>query len=169
MKKVLPFVFPAIALLIIMFLAYRWYSLRTQRTPEISRFGEGVEIENLSNDEQSSVLRGVGDYKKVTLSAEDEKATATGEVRYETSDDKVKFSVVANLPKPTKGSYQVWLKQVDGEVIKPAFSLQLLKGGYIGSAALDVDALPFEVVITQEETTDSTPEHVLLRGVVPAN
>jgi hypothetical protein len=163
MKKVLPFVFPALAVLIILFLGYRWYNLRTARTPEISKFGEGVEIEDLTAAEQDSVRRGVGDFKSVTLRGEGE---TLGTVRYEIKDGKVRFSVTAMLPELTAGQYQVWLKQVGGEGIKPAFVLEDSKSGYMGSAAIDESSLPFEIVVSKEQRPDSTMEEVLLRGTI---
>jgi hypothetical protein len=52
MKKILPFVFPLIALLIVLFLALRWYNAKTTR-PEgkLTDFGEGMKIEDLTLDQ----------------------------------------------------------------------------------------------------------------------
>ena len=48
MKKLLPFVFPLVAVLVIIFLVFRWYRLNTTPQGDISQFGEGIEIENLA-------------------------------------------------------------------------------------------------------------------------
>lgn len=163
MKKLLPFVFPVAALLLVAFLAFRWYGQRTKPTGEITPFGEGVEIEDLSTAEQDKVMKGVGDYKTVTLTGSGE---AMGTVRYEVADGKVRFSVSADLPEITAGKYQVWLKATDSEAIRKAFVLEDSKSGFMGSAAISDETLPFEVLVTRELSDDNTPEDVVLRGVV---
>lgn len=163
MKKALPFVFPVAALLLVAFLAFRWYGQRTQPTGEISEFGEGVEIEELSGAELDKVMKGAGDYKTVTLEGS---AEAMGTVRYEVEDGKVRFSVSADLPTITAGQYQVWLKATDSEAIRKAFVLEDSKSGFMGSAAISEETLPFEVLVTREMSDDNTPEDVVLRGVL---
>lgn len=167
MKRVLPFVFPAAALLIVAFLAFRWYGQRTAQSDIASKLDEGVQIEELSETERSSVMRGAGDYKSVNLeSAEPLDQPGVGQVRYEIADGKVKFSVFGTLPELEQGHYQVWLKDVNSEVVKKAFVLEYTKSGYTGSAAISQDVLPFEVLVTREMTDDDTPEDVVLRGVI---
>jgi len=164
MKKLYPYIFPAIALLLVLFLAFRWYNLRTARDGEISPFGEGVEIENLSETELEEVLKGAGDYTTVDLIGNGE---ATGEVRYEVKEDKVLFSVTAALAEATDSAYQVWLQPVDGNGYKKAFVLDYGKVGYFGSASVSSEALPFNVVISKEfNTVDSEVEEVLLEGMI---
>jgi hypothetical protein len=135
MKKVLPFIFPLTALVVVLVLAFRWYAMNTpERSENEAIFGEGVQIEDLSDEDQAQVIRGTGDYKSVPLTGND---NADGQVRYELKDGKVRFSVMADLPKPMMGQYQVWLsKGTGGQTIK-AFALEDGKGGYICSAALD--------------------------------
>jgi len=159
MKKYLPFVFPLVALLVVMFLAYNWYTMRTNRPGQVSTFGEGVEIEDLTG--KDSVLKGSSDYKKVTLLGDTE---ATGEIRYEIKDGKVRFSVIADLPELTAGEYQVWLKDVNSEAVRKAFVLEMSKGGYMGSAAIDESTLPFEVVVSKEVRPDAMVEQVILKA-----
>jgi hypothetical protein len=163
MKKVLPFIFPVAALLLVAFLAFRWYGQRTEKTGEITEFGEGVEIQELSNAELDKVMKGSGDYKTVNLEGSEE---AVGTVRYEIADGKVRFSVNADLPALTSGMYQVWLKATDSDAIRKAFTLEDSKSGYMGSAAISEETLPFEVVITREMSDDNTPEQTVLRGVI---
>jgi hypothetical protein len=160
MKKVLPYIFPAIALVIVLFLGYRWYTGQT-KPGQINNTGEGIEIEDLSSTDQSSMLRGAGDYKTVQLQGEGEVA---GSIRYEVKDGKVRFSVMAFLPELTEGSYEVWLKRDADTNPSKAFTLEAGKGGYIGSASIDESNLPFEVIITKELRPDLTMEQVVLRG-----
>lgn len=166
MKKFLPFVFPAIATVIVLLLAWRWFSLRTQKDDTSAPFAEGVEIENLSQSEVSDSLTGVGDYETVDMVAEDE--SSMGDIRYEIKDGRVTLSVMANLPELEEGVYQVWFKEIDGEALRRAFTLEMSKGGYLGSAAISESVLPFEVLVSREMVTDDIVEQVLLRGTVTA-
>ena len=50
MKKYTPYIFPLVVLSVVFLLVFRWYSMRTDRL-ETDLFAEGVEIENLSEDE----------------------------------------------------------------------------------------------------------------------
>lgn len=163
MKKFYPFILPTIALAIVAALAFRWYNLRTQRDGEITPFGEGVEIENLSEVEAERVMKGVGDFETAPLSGTGE---VQGQVRYELKDDKVNFSVNADLPELEEGQYQVWLQDVEGTSRSKAFVLKMGKGGYMGSAALDASKRPFEVVVSMEKTDDSVIEEEILKGMV---
>lgn len=149
LQKLLPYVFPAVVLLIVIILAYRWYNVRTQRDGKVSPFAETVSIENLSQDDAKRILRGVGDLKTAKLEGTGENG---GEVRYEIKDGKVRFSVMAELATLKTGSYQVWVKEVGSEAKKQAFVLEAGKGGYIGSASVSEATLPFEVVVTTGET-----------------
>jgi hypothetical protein len=164
MKRYLPFVFPAIAIIILLVLGYRWFSLQTDRAGTISQFGEGVEIEDLNNNASaSSMIRGSKDYKSVDLQGEGE---AMGQVRYENKEGKVTFMVTANLPELTAGEYQVWLKSPTSEEVKKAFVLEMNKGGYTGTGAVSAELLPFEVIVSEETRPDMTLEKVLLRGTI---
>ncbi len=184
MKRYTPYIFPAIVFVIVIFLIWRWYGLRAERAAQRLDFGEGVQIENLTDSERDAVKNGVGDVQTVELerpqpsettgdaseSAETEEAMkqATGVFRYEVQNNRVVFSVIAELPKPTEGRYQVWLKSTESETVKKAFVLEQGKGGYEGSAAVSAELLPFEVVVSKEMTDDATVEEVVLRGLVQA-
>jgi hypothetical protein len=163
MKKALPFVFPVAALVLVAFLAFRWYGQQTTRTGEISEFGEGIAIEELSNSELDSVIKGTGDYKTVALEGGED---VLGGIRYEIADGKVRFSVSASLPELETGMYQVWLKATDSEAIKKAFRLEYAKGGFMGSAAISEETVPFEVLVSREMSDDDTLEEIVLRGVI---
>lgn len=164
MKKYTPYIFPLVVLSVVFLLVFRWYSMRTQRL-EPDTFAEGVEIENLSEDELVNSINGVGDYEVVDLTASEEEAQ--GEIRYEIVDEKVRFSVMANLPESDM-SYHVWLKEVDGDAIREVFTLEPGKGGYIGSAALPSELLPFEVIVTEGSDGVDAAETNVLRGVIQA-
>jgi hypothetical protein len=164
MKKFLPFVFPVAALLIVVWLAFSWWKGQTpDKTGDIATFGEGEEIEELTDAERSAVMKGSGDYKSVKLEGSD---NALGQVRYEIADGKIKFSVSADLPELQAGFYQVWLKATDSEAVRKAFRLEDNKGGYTNSAAITQEALPFDVVVTRELVDDDKPEDVVLQGRV---
>lgn len=175
MKRFLPFIFPAAALLVILFLIYRWYSHNTAGIGQISEFAEGIEIEELSDDEQSSVIKGLGDISTVTLEAvsqtegdQEAMSSMSGQVRYEITDGKVRFSVTAMLPELETGFYQVWLKAVDSDAVRRAFRLELSKAGYIGSAAISEDTLPFEVIVSREISDVNAPSNTVLKGLLQA-
>lgn len=164
MKKYTPYIFPLVVLSVVFLLVFRWYSMRTQRL-EPDTFAEGIEIENLSEDEMANSINGVGDYQEVNLTSSDE--NSQGEIRYEIKDDKVRFSVMANLPESDQ-EYKVWLKEVDGDAIREGFVLIPGKGGYVGSAALPAELLPFEVIVSEEANAEDVSESSVLNGVIQA-
>ena len=163
MKKLYPYIFPAIAFLFVLFLLFRWYNLRTQREGLTSLLSDGVEIENLDPQEANGFLKGTKDYKTETLEGEE---TNLGEIRYEVKDGKVLFSVSAVLPELTAGHYQVWLKDVDSDGKRKAMILEYGNGGYMGSAAINADTLPFEVIVSKEMESDDQLEEILLKGMI---
>ena len=162
MKKYTPYIFPLVVLSVVFLLVFRWYGMRTQRL-EQDLFAEGVEIENLSEGELVKSINGVGDYDSVELSSESE--DSRGVIRYEIKDDKVGFSVMANLPESDE-DYRVWLKEVDGEAMREVFTLVEGKGGYVGSAALPSALLPFEVIVSEEIDAMDVMETNILKGVI---
>lgn len=163
MKKVLPFVFPLAALLIVIFLAFRWYSMRNPQG-QVGPVNEGVSIENLTQEQRERVLRGTADSKTVIFQPLDEKSVASGDIRYDIQDGQVLFSVDADLPPLNSGAYQVWLKS--GQKMSPAFTLVLSKGGYMGSASVKAETLPVEVTISKEINQDQTMEEAILKGSI---
>ncbi len=164
LKQFLPFIFPSAAIVLVVILAFRWYRLRNDQIGKISEFAQGVEIEDLTEAERNSTLSSVKDVETIELQSDDE--AIMGEVRYEFSDDKVKFSVTTTLPQEDVAEYQVWLKEIDGQAVRKAFALAMLKGGYSGSAAISTETLPFEVVVSKEMVDDNLMEQILLRGVL---
>lgn len=162
-KEFLPFVFPTAAIILVVVLATRWYRLRNEQLGKISEFAQGVEIEDLTGTEKDIVLNGVKDIQTLKLKGDE---TLMGEVRYEFDENKIKFSVTASLPEVEKAQYQVWLKEVNGKAIRKAFILNMLKGGYAGSAAISDETLPFEIVVSKEMVDDNLMEQVILRGIL---
>lgn len=172
MKKYAPYIFPAIVVVVMGLLVYRWYANRPAPTADI--FSEGVEIENLSQEERAQALSSASDYLSSQLTPtpaamEDAelKEMAEGTVRYEIDGDRVRFGVIANLPE-SEEAYQVWLREVAGETTRLAFELEMGKGGYVGSAALSSELLPFEVLITRQ-TVEPTAENILFTAVIEQN
>lgn len=164
MKKLLPFIFPLTSLAIVMFLAFRWYSNRTDRG-NITPFAENVALEELTSEESSMALRGVGDFETVEMESEED-SEETGKVRYEVKDGKVKFSVTANLENSQEENYQVWLKDPNSDAVRKAFTLEYIKGGMSGTAAISSETLPFEVIVSKDSSEAQEPSDVLLKGLV---
>ncbi len=163
MKKFLPFVFPFIALVIVLFLAVRWYNSKTTHSQEkIAEFGDNIKIEEVTPTNQNNLRQMAKDVKKIELKGDN----TQGEMRYEVRDGKLEFTINADLPELSKGVYQVWLKQVNGDAKKKAFVLMFTKGGYTGSASVSIDALPFEIVISKEMQNDNVMETVIMKGSI---
>lgn len=167
MKKYVPFIFPAVALVIVLFLGYRWYVAQTTKPDgQISANGEGVKIENLSTDEANKMQGSQAkDLPSVELKSS-EGTEGAGQVRYELKNDKVYFSVNGDLPVLKEGKYQVWLRQGSSDTKTKAFVLKESKSGYMGSAAFPSNMLPLEVVVSKEMTDDDQMETVVLTGTI---
>ena len=163
MKKYAPFVLPFITLVVLFVLVFRWYQNNAKPTlPTIN--GEGVSIENLSAS-QAATLRGVGDFKTVTLE-KSEGATASGVIRYDVTDEGVEFSVIVedtSMSEESEALYKVWVKSPQDGAAKEAFVLEMAKGGFVGSALLPKDVLPIEILVGL-----TTPEEAILKGTIPA-
>ncbi len=178
MKKYSPYLLPLIVLSVVFFLVFRWYNERSERLQN-DLFGEGIQIENLSEEELQDTLGGTANLRTVELEPaapevdEDgegdtaqEAAFADGVIRYESLEDRVRFSVIATLPM-TGESYQVFLREVDTDNVRFAFTLTPRKGGFIGTASIPQSNLPVEVLVTRGGT--SQPGAVLLRGTLEAD
>ena len=163
MKKLSPYIFPAIVLGLVFLLVFRWYTMRTDRV-ESGLLSEGVIIENLSEDEVQA-LDSVADFQAAEMVSTSEDATGT--VKYEVKDDKVTFTVAAVLPEE-ETEYQVWLQEVDSETTRHAFDLEMKKGGYIGSAAFSADLLPLKVVVRNGANLTGDGAGVLLETTIEA-
>ncbi len=168
LKKLLPFIFPTAAIVLVIILGVRWYRLRQDRTGQISEFAEGIEIEDLTDEATEQPLNEADDLASQEMTNETDDETVMGQIRYELDEERIRFSVYANLPETTD-TYQVWLQDLTGESQRPAFTLARLKGGYLGSAAISAETLPFEVMVTKETTLDNQMEEVMLRGILTAS
>jgi hypothetical protein len=167
MKKYLPYVFPAIAVLIVIGLAFRWYSLRNVTDDgEVSDFGQSISIEQQTDEEAQDALSRVEDLESTQLEPQQEDFPGMAEVRYEVVDGSVPFTVFGNLP-DTEGTYQVWIGETEGEGIEKALELEPGKAGYTASATVTAEQLPFDIVISEEmNPADTTPENIVLRGTI---
>ena len=162
-KKYTPFIIPTISLLLVLFLAFRWYNLRTQRDADL-RLDE-VKIDNLPAEEAAIVV-GSPEASTINLEPKDEELVS-GQIRYHLANDRVLFNVVAELPYDDSVAYQVWLSPKDKETFSRGFVLSYGKGGYTGSASVSQDQLPLELIITKEiDATDDLEGEELLRGVI---
>ena len=163
MKKIYPYILPALALLIVFILTIRWYAERTADKGQVGQFGEGVEVESIDPEDLDDFLSGVNEMETITMEGSDD--LSTGEIRYEIRDDKIYFSVNALLESPESGHYQVWLRSLDGTDQLKAFELSYGKAGYFGSAAVVTEILPFEVLVAHQDNGDDIGE-VLFSAVV---
>jgi len=172
LKKYAPYIFPLLVFLLVFFLIFRWFQLRSERANNELNFSEGIQIENLSEDEQISILRGAGDFDTVELApeeAEESDETMTipeisGLIRYEIVDGKVRFSVIVTADQ--EAAYYVWLHDADTNELSPAFALEAGKGGWVGTAAINTDLLPVEVVVSTSNDKNSVLDSVILRGML---
>jgi hypothetical protein len=158
-KKFAPYALPLLAILFVLFMFVRWYKAKTDANPE-GMINSNLQVESLTQEQEESIIRGTTDYKTVALTSEGE---ASGELRYQMIDDKLFFTVTANLP-DSQEAYAVWLKELDGSSKKRVFNLDYSKAGYIGSAAVPADILPVEVVVS--EASDLMLEDAVLRGII---
>jgi hypothetical protein len=170
MKKFLPFIFPVIAIIIVIFLAFRWYSSRvTDKVTDIFiADDEGVIIENLTQSESDKLRKiasGIGDFKTADLMGESE---IQGKVRYEIKDNKAYLSIFANLPiyEEDEISYQSWVKSNNQDSWEKAEFLNFTKGGHIANLVVSQNKLPLEIAISKEMVNDNNIEEVLLKGIV---
>ncbi len=162
LKKYYPFIIPAISLFLVLFLAFRWYNLRIQRDNDLDT--DGVDIEDLT--EEDEIVIGTPDATTVTLEPEEEEP-ASGQVRYRLTDDRLLFSVAADLPKEEAALYQTWVSTDEQEAFQKAFTLEYSKGGYTGSASVSQDQLPLEIVVSRQSDPEVEEiERELLRGVI---
>ncbi len=169
MKKYTPYIFPLIVVIIVFFLVYRWYSVRTERDTQQADVGEGIQIENLTPEQLQSMSQGSRDLESTTMEpgTPDAEAAGIGTIRYEVVDGKVNFSVLANLP-DSETPYTVWVRSKDGTDLTQAFTLSMGKGGYMGTAAVPEDLLPLEVIVSQATSKDAVMDSVVLKGMIEA-
>lgn len=145
MKKFLPYILPALAVILVVVFAVRWYKNRTATPLDAPEVSAGAEIEELSVSELESLenmSRGLGKYESTKLASDQADTNSTGEVRFEKKDNKVYFTVTANLPEIVAGNYQLWLKTAGSDQFVPSKPLTLGKAGLIAATALAQENLP---------------------------
>lgn len=170
MKKYTPYIFPLIVIVIVFFLVYRWYSLRTQRGNTAADLNSDIQIENLSPEQLSSVLRGTEDVNTTQLepaTTGEAAPVGRGSIRYVIENGRVNFSVSADLP-DSDTAYRVWIRSQNGTDLTEAFMLETSKGGYTGSASIPQDKLPVEVIVSTAAQESEVLTTVLLRGNIAA-
>jgi hypothetical protein len=158
-KKIIPYIFPLLALAFVVFMFVRWYSTRVAEQGN-GLLSSDLEITDLTQEEEESIIQGTTDFSTVEMMAVGE---ASGEIRYQLADDKLNFTVTANLPDSNE-AFAVWLKEIEGDAKKKVFTLSYSKAGFIGSASVPAEVLPVEVVVSTE--SDLLLEDALLRGVI---
>ncbi len=162
LKQYYPFIVPTISLLLVLFLAFRWYNLRTQR--EMDADITDVEIETLTQEELQ-IVQGTEDVSTVELEPEPEEPVV-GQVRYRVEDERVLITVSADLPELDDSYYQVWLAAEERQP-QQAFRLQSTKAGHLGSASIPTDRLPLEVIVTdQTGVGEDEVGRQILRGMI---
>lgn len=171
MKKLTPYIFPLVVILIVFFLVYRWFVIRTEKGIDPSSMNEGIQIEDLSSEKASSLLRGSNDLESTPLTPDDataqEDVVGTGTIRYEVVEGKVNFSVIADLPENETG-YQVWIRTQDKDNLTLATQLEAAKGGYMSTISVAEDQLPLEVMVTTAKDKSRVLDTVILRGMIKA-
>ncbi len=158
-KKVSPYIFPLLAFAFVVFMFVRWYSTRVAEEGA-SLLSNDLEITTLTQEEEESIIRGTTDFSTAEMMAVGE---ASGEIRYQLVEDKLNFTVTANLPDSNE-AFAVWLKEIDGDAKKKVFTLSYSKAGFIGSASVPAEVLPIEVIVSTE--SDLLLEDALLRGII---
>lgn len=179
MQKIAPFIFPLVAFVIVLLLLFRWYSLQNSRSGQITDEGQVIELNDLLKSQNGTPsatpnlggkqLGQASDYKTQELQPfHNEKtgvtADATGNIRYEITNNQVALTVFVQLMQHDSGVYQVWWQK--GDTLTKAFVLEPGKGGLMGSATISQDQLPLEVVVSHEHQNDTKLEEILLRGTL---
>lgn len=160
-QTLLPYLFPLIAIILVVVMFARWYKGKTDETP-VSLLDPQLTVESLPDQVQDSFIKGTTDYKMLDMTGVEQ---AAGEVRYQIQDGKLSFTVTANLP-DSQEDYAVWLTDLNGSAKKRVFNLQYSKAGYIGSAMVSDEVLPVKVVVSK--ASDLMLEDVLLQAEIAA-
>lgn len=156
LQNLLPYLFPLLAVVLVVVMFARWYKGQTAEAP-VSLLDSQLEVESLPAQVQDSVIKGASDYQMLNMSGSEQ---AVGEVRYQIKDDKLSFTVTANLPSDQE-EYAVWLADQNTEAKKRVFNLKYSKAGYVGSAVISAEVLPVKVLVSK--ASDLLLEEVLLQ------
>ncbi len=167
MKKFLPFLFPLIALIIVFVMVLRWYNEQTAaKQGQIPDSAAVIQVDPLATADANR-LRQPGQPAKDTSSVEMNGAQhVLGQIRYELKNGQVLFSVIANLPKPSSGVYQVWVAAQNQQNPTKAFVLTLAKGGYEGSGQIPANLLPVTISVTNLTNLPNQTNLPVLSGII---
>lgn len=147
----------------------KWFG-RGDAEPQVSDYGAGIEIEELSQDGQDALLSTpVADLETLKLEATSEAADAasgSGVVRYQIEDELVTILVTTDLD-TTKAPYSVWVRGSDMDNLTLAFKLEAGKGGAWGSASTPVSRLPLEVLVTSTDSKAEVLDQTILKVIIP--
>lgn len=169
MKKFLPIIVITAAVAVSACSPSRWFG-RGNNEPQVSDLGAGIEIEELSQENQDEFLNTpAADLETLPLEKATDAATpasGSGVVRYQIEGDTATFLVTTDLD-TTKAPYSVWVRGADSDSLTMAFKLEDGKGGAWGSASVPVSRLPLEVLVTSTDSKAQVPSQTLLKVVIP--
>jgi hypothetical protein len=168
MKKLVPFVFPLIAILIVIVAAVRWYSDHSAQSGKISDTAATTQVEpnGATGSGNLSHATSAKDAHTVFLSGQ---APAQGEVRSEIKNGTVWYTITADLPKQKTEKYLVWMVTSTSAVPKKVFLLEQNKGGFIGSGSVSTSLLPITFEITLEKNQPNISSNIILSGILSNN
>ncbi|MBQ6438388.1 hypothetical protein IJJ12_03345 [bacterium] len=163
MKKYLPFILPAAALVLVVYFGWRWYRSRNVENLPAPEVTAETPIATLPADERTAldkIARGLGNYQTSQMTPS--LSEAMGEIRYEIVDGRVRFAVNANLPVDDGEVYRLFYKTAGSDDFQEGSTLSAGKGGLIASNAVSVDDLPLSVQVR-------LLDQVILEGQIQAN
>ncbi len=161
LQALLPYLFPSIAIIFVVIMFARWYKGKTAESP-VNLLNSQLQVESLPKEVQNDIIKGATDYQMLDMQGVDQ---AVGELRYQIKDDKLSFTVTANLP-ASREDYAVWLTDLNGDAKKRVFNLVYSKAGYVGSAMVSANVLPVRVVVAK--ASDLMLQDALLKAELAA-
>lgn len=149
MKKYLPIILPIAALALVAFLGMRWYRSREVTDVKVPEVASSAPIVPMVNDQDAldKLARGIGNYQAINLDTAPTVTDAAGEIRYQFQNERVLFSVNANLPTDDGEQYRVFVKAADSSEATDLGELRYSKGGLIVSHSLPITSLPLTIEI----------------------
>lgn len=169
MRKVLvSYLLPIAALLLLAIVAFRWLNARNNQNGQINTSPEGIEISDLTGDEQMTL--GVNDVQSAPLTVpETVNIIGQGEIRLGeplVGAQTIPFTITTQLPEltPEEGFYQVWFEGEKGP--KKAMRLVREKAGYVGDGAISSEFSELRVMVSHEMQDDNQIEELVLEGIV---
>ncbi len=164
MKKYTPYLLVFLVVFILGILFFRWRAAN-RPTPQITP--EGISVENLTEDEAQSLIKGTQDYQEVSFEPSSSEP-AMGSVRYFIKDGQLKFSAITQLSSKNDLDYVLWVRSLNSGDFKQVARLKLVKGGMIGSGSLSIQALPIEVIISTAQSPEEVLNQAVMTAIIPA-